>query len=267
MREVSLRVPRIAVEEILDRLLPIVPGGVRETPSGRHVELRMRGPELPDETAIKRAAGRWPCEITEREVADDWRARRLEDYRPEPIAGKLVVRPPWAPAAPAGMFDIVLSESAAFGAGTHPTTRTCLELLLALGPAGSFADLGCGTGVIAILAAKLGWAPVAAVDVQAGSVESTAHNAAANGVAVDAQLLDLSADGPPPANGIAANIPAWLHARLALSLPEPLPSLALLSGFGPGDAGTVAAAYAARGLGQRERVDASGWCVLHLGRD
>jgi ribosomal protein L11 methyltransferase len=177
------------------------------------------------------------------------------------------VRPPWAPAAPAGMLDIVLSETAAFGAGTHPTTRACLELLLALSAGGSFADLGCGTGVIAILAAKLGWAPVTAVDVQSGSIEATAHNAAANGVAVNAQQLDLAADAPPPANGIAANIPAWLHARLAVSLPEPLPSLALLSGFGPGDAGTVASAYGARGLGQRERVAASGWCVLVLGRD
>ena len=48
MREVVLRVPGRAVEDVLDRLLPIVPGGVREVRSGRHVELRMRGAELPD---------------------------------------------------------------------------------------------------------------------------------------------------------------------------------------------------------------------------
>src|SRR5947209_5460955 len=58
MREVVLTIPRLAVEDVLDRLLPIVPGGVRERPAGRHLELRMRGPEVPELAEIERAVGR-----------------------------------------------------------------------------------------------------------------------------------------------------------------------------------------------------------------
>jgi ribosomal protein L11 methyltransferase len=71
-------------------------------------------------------------------------------------------------------------------AGTHPTTRTCLELMFAISPRGSFADLGCGSGVLAILAGVLGFAPLTAVDLQPGSVEVTRVNAARAGVEVQA---------------------------------------------------------------------------------
>src|SRR5438552_17568957 len=81
MREVVLTIPRLAVEDILDRLLPIVPGGVREHPAGRHLELRMRGPEVPELAEIERAVGRWPHRLAEHEVADDWRERRLAGTR------------------------------------------------------------------------------------------------------------------------------------------------------------------------------------------
>ena len=147
MREVVLRVPERAVEDVLDRLLPIVPGGVREARVGGEVELRMRGADVPAARVLARIAGTWPNTITEGEVSDDWRERRVADYKPEVIGGRLVVRPEWAPAPPGELIDIVLTEAAAFGGGTHPTTRTCLELLLELPPCGSFADLGCGTAV------------------------------------------------------------------------------------------------------------------------
>jgi ribosomal protein L11 methyltransferase len=267
MREVVLRVPRIAVEEVLDRLLPIVPGGVRQAPKGRHVELRMRGLVLPDGAEIERAAGRWPHLLSEREVADDWRRRRVDDYEQDTIGGLLVVRPEWAPEPRGDLLDIVLSESSAFGGGTHPTTRTCLEKLLGIEPAGAFADLGCGTGVLAILAARLGWSPVIAVDVQPGSVEATRQNAEANAAEVDSRVLDLTEQPPPRADGLAANIPAWLHASVAASIPEPVPGVALLSGIAPGETADVVAAYAARGLREIDRVDSHGWVVLVLRRD
>jgi ribosomal protein L11 methyltransferase len=264
MRELALRVPRAAVEDVLDRLLPIIPTGVREVDKGREVELVMRGPELPDAEQITDAAGRWPHLLTERETADDWRVRRRDDYEPDVIGGGLIVRPEWAPRPRSGVIDIALSDGAAFGLGTHPTTRTCLEQLLALAPRGAFADLGCGTGVLAICAAKLGWDPVIALDVQPGSVETAAANAAANGVPVRVAVCDLSAEPPPAADGIAANIPAELHRTVAASLAGPPPAVALVSGFGPGEADAVSAAYAARGLTERRRIDASHWTVLVL---
>jgi ribosomal protein L11 methyltransferase len=268
MREVVLRVPQTAVEDVLDRLLLIVPGGVRESPRGRQVELTMRGGDLPSLPDIQRAVGRWPHKLTERRAPDDWRARRLADYEPNVIGGRLVVRPDWAPAPrDSEIVDVVLSESSAFGVGGHPTTRTCLERLLELGPRGSFADLGCGTGVLAIAAAKLGWNPVVAVDVAPAAVETTVANAQANGVEVSARMLDLSSEQPPVADGVAANVPAWLHARIAATLPDPPPEAALLSGFIPAEVPGVLSAYAARGLGVRLQLEAGGWVVAVLERD
>ncbi len=268
MREVTLRIPRRAAPDVLDRLLPIVPGGVREVGVGRHVELRMRGPELPSAAALRAAAGPWPHRLSERELPDDWRERRRLDYEPDVIGGRLVVRPDWAPATTrAGAIEIVLEDGPAFGAGTHPTTRACLEALLELPPSGGFADLGCGTGVLAILAAKLGFSPVMALDVDARSVAAARANAARNRVEVRARLADLSADDPPTANAFAANVPATLHAALAEHLPELLPRAGILSGFAPGEADAVSSAYAARKLGVRRRLERGGWCILVLKRD
>jgi ribosomal protein L11 methyltransferase len=268
MREVSLEIPTEALEDVLDRLLLIVPRGVREVERGAKVELRMRGDQVPTVAEIATAVGRWPHRIEERTVPDDWRERRLADYVPDVIAGRVVVRPDWArPPRDPGIIDIVLSESGAFGGGTHPTTHTCLEQLLALPPAGLFADLGCGTGVLAIAAARLGWQPVLAIDVQPDSVESARANAAANSVAVTATVLDLLVEPPPSADGIAANVPAWLHAQLAASLAEPLPAVLLISGFVDAEAAGVLEAYAARGLRPRRQLDAHGWVVAVLERD
>jgi len=263
MREVLLRVPRGVVEDVLDRLLPLVPGGVRELEAGREVELRMRGDGVPALAQLTAAVSSWPHTISEHEVPDDWRERRLADYEPDVIGRRLVVRPDWAPPADEGLIDISLGDSSAFGGGTHPTTRTCLELLLGLEPRGSFADLGCGTGVLAILAARLGWAPVFALDVQPGSVEAAARNARRNGVSVEVQVADLAAQPPPPADGLAANVPAHLHRRIALGAPR----IALISGFGPDEADEVIEAYRARGLRERRRETVGGWVVSVLERD
>jgi ribosomal protein L11 methyltransferase len=267
MREVTVTVPRRAVEDVLDRLLPIVPGGVREVSIGRHVELRMRGSDIPDRDALEQAAGRWPYRLSEREVPDDWRQRRLLDYEQNVIGGRLVVRPEWAPAAGAGLIDIPIADSAAFGSGTHPTTRTCLEQLLAIEPLGSFADLGCGSGVQAILAARLGWSPVIAFDVLAECVSAALGNAQAAGVQIEARVMDLAEEAPPTTDGFAANLPAGLHEIVAGSLASPLPRVGVLSGFGSDEAAAVKAAYARRGLHKRRSVEVLGWSIVVLDRD
>lgn len=266
MREVVLRLPRIAVEEVFDRLLPIVPGGVREGRSGAHAELLMRGPDVPPADVIAAAVGRWPHTLAEREVPDDWRLRRLADYEPDLIGGRLAVRPDWAYAPRDALLDVVLAETSAFGGGTHPTTRTCLEVLLDAPPAGAFADLGCGSGVLAIVAARLGWAPVAALDIDRDSIETTCLNAERNGVSVDARVADLSAEAPPAVDGFAANVPAELHDAIARRLVDPVPRFGLVSGFGPDEADAVSGAYRARGLNEHRRVAAGGWSVLVLAR-
>ena len=111
------------------------------------------------------------------------------------------MRPPWARPAAAEGIDIVIDPGQAFGTGAHPTTRLCLELLLELaGRRGPLADLGCGSGVLAIAAAKLGFSPVGAVDHEVAAVEATRANARANGVTLDrVERVDLRTEPAPVA--------------------------------------------------------------------
>jgi ribosomal protein L11 methyltransferase len=268
MREVIVRFPSHALDEVLDRILPVVPDGVREAPARRgQAELRMHGPHLPPLRDIARAVRPTPFQISEREVADDWRERRIADYRADPIAGRLVVRPPWAPSPPEEMLDIILEEGGAFGAGTHPTTRKCLELMLAMTPAGSFADLGCGSGVLAILAGLLGFSPLTAVDVQPPSVEATRVNAARAGLVVRTSVADLSREPAPVAESFVANVPPAVHTGIAESWrDEPAPRVGLLSGFAPADADFVIAGYETCGFAERSRHVTHQWIVSEVAR-
>jgi ribosomal protein L11 methylase PrmA len=95
-------------------------------------------------------------------------------------------------------------------------------------------------------------------------VAAAAANASANGVAVQVSVADLVAGPPPAADAIAANVPPAVHAAIAAALPDPVPSLALVSGFGPADEDAVLRGYAERGLAVRRRIDVHGWVVAKL---
>jgi ribosomal protein L11 methyltransferase len=109
---------------------------------------------------------------------DEWRA-----FHHGVTVGRLWVGPPWE-AAPDGTVPVVVDPGRAFGTGAHPTTRLCLELLQEVEPT-SLVDVGCGSGVLSIAAAKLGFTPVAALDLDEVALEVTAENAVANGVEVE----------------------------------------------------------------------------------
>jgi ribosomal protein L11 methyltransferase len=136
-------------------------------------------------------------------VAAGWEDRWRSFHRPV-LVGRLWVGPPWE-APPPGAVAIVVDPGRAFGTGAHPTTRLTLELLLALEP-GSLLDLGCGSGVLAIAAAGLGFAPVSAVDVDPVAVEATLANAERNGADVDAWVADALTESLPAAAVAVANI-------------------------------------------------------------
>lgn len=251
-------------------MLALAPSGVEEVDRGDTIEYAVYGapgelPALPD---LRAAAGAALVDITTTEVGDDWDTRWRSFHRPVTIGGRLHVRPPWTDrvAHETDLLEIVVDPGQAFGTGAHPTTRLCLEALLTLEPGGAFVDLGCGAGVLAIAACKLGWAPVSGVDHEHESVRATLDNAAVNGVEVDVRHFDLLRDGPvPSAPTVAANLLRPLLAQLAQSGFEGgAPRTLIAGGMLEHEADEIAAAFAGLGMRERARGLAGGWASLTL---
>jgi ribosomal protein L11 methyltransferase len=245
MLRLAVTLPADAAADAVDALVPLLPRGVheRELGDGR-VEIAFfeHAGALPSRAELHAAAGAegW----TQEEVPDDPFARRRRLGRAWVVGDRLRLRSPHDPPGDDGLPELVIEAAAgAFGTGAHPTTRMCLELLLALTPGGPFADLGCGAGVLAIAAARLGWEPVLAVDHEPASVAATRRNAERNGVAVEALQLDLAAVAPPPAPTLAANVPVAVHAALAAAL-APAVIHVIASGFVDSERDAVVAGYA-----------------------
>ena len=268
MIRLGVRVRREHAELVLAELLELAPGGVEEREDGDVVEYAVYGspgelPELPD---LRAAAGGALVEVTTSEVADDWDERWKAFHRPVQV-GDLLVRPPWEPPRD-GLRDVVIDPAQAFGTGAHATTRLCLELLLALEPGGALVDVGCGSGVLAIAAARLGWAPVLGIDHERESVQATLDNAAANGVAVQARRHDLLRDGPAPgAPTVLANLLRPLLLRVAADgFAGPAPDVLVAGGLLAHEGDEVAAAFARHGLSEAARRHGGEWVALLLRR-
>jgi ribosomal protein L11 methyltransferase len=270
----AVRVKRADADVVLAELLELAPGGVEETdlPDGL-IEYAVYGapgelPALPD---VRAAAGGALVEVVTTEVADDWADRWRQFHRPIEIAGRLYVRPPWEPAREA-LMDLVIDPGQAFGTGAHHTTRLCLELLADEAvpddpDAAGVMDLGCGSGVLAIAAAKLGWGPVAGVDHELESVRATAENADANGVAVTVERFDLIRGGPAPtAPLVLANLlrPLLLCVARAGFAAGEAPQTLIASGLLTHEADEIAAAFTRHGLHEADRRTSGEWAALLL---
>ena len=120
-------------------------------------------------------------------------------------AGGLWLGPPWEE-PPDRRHAVVIDPGRAFGTGAHPTTRLCVELLAAEARRGPVLDVGCGSGVLSIAAARLGFCPVVAIDNDPIAVEVTLANAAVNDVVVEARYVDALTQELPPAGLVVANV-------------------------------------------------------------
>ena len=142
-------------------------------------------------------------QATAEPVPDGWEDGWREFHRPV-SAGGLWIGPPWID-PPTGAGAVVVDPGRAFGTGGHPTTRACIELLSRL-ERGSLLDAGCGSGVVAVAAARLGFAPVRAVDLDEVAVEVAAATARLNGVPIDVSRVDVLRDPLPASDVAVANI-------------------------------------------------------------
>jgi ribosomal protein L11 methyltransferase len=151
---------------------------------------------------------------------------------------------------------VTIDPGRAFGTGAHPTTRLSLELLLECEP-GSLVDLGCGSGVLAVAAAKLGFAPVAALDSDDAAVEAARANAAANRATVVVRRADVVVDPIPAADVAVANIALPVVERVAERVGAPL---LVASGYLAHEAPDLP------GWERRGRREADGWAADLFGR-
>ena len=266
MIRLAVRVAREHAEPVLAELLALSPGGLEERdvdPGTVEYVLYGAPGELPDVGEVRAAAAGALVDVSTSEVGDGWEERWRDWHRPLDV-GPLRVRPPWEPPRP-GALDIVIDPGQAFGTGAHPTTRLSLELLARLPAGGALADWGCGSGVLALAAARLGYDPVLACDHEAASVAATGAAAAANGIDVDVRRLDLRREPGPWAPTVTANLvrPLLLDvARLTARPPERL----IASGLETGEAEEVVTAFGRHGLRQAARRDGDGWTAILLVR-
>ncbi|KEF43094.1 MAG: ribosomal protein L11 methyltransferase [Cyanobium sp. CACIAM 14] len=227
----------------------------------------------------------------QRQADEDWSLSWKRHWQPDPVSERLLVLPAWleVPAEHSARLVIRIDPGSAFGTGSHPTTRLCLEALEALaaerdraaeGPALQglrVADLGCGSGILGLAALRLGAASVAAADTDSLAERATRENAALNGfdaaspgrgltVATGSAevLAELLEDRP--ADLLLCNILAPVIEALIPSFPRLLTptGVGLLSGLLVDQIPALERALAAAGWRVTQRVDQDRWALLRI---
>jgi ribosomal protein L11 methyltransferase len=237
-------VPAETAEEARATAIELFPEGFEERDAPGGVELVLYADEA-RETELRARFGA----VTVNEVEEGWETRWRSFHRGVRV-GSLWVGPEWEK-PPDDAAAIVIDPGQAFGTGAHATTRLCLELLTRL-PGGALLDVGCGSGVLAIAGARLGYTPVTAIDVDPHAVEATVRNAEVNGVSLDIRLADGLSGTLPEAGTAVANLTLDTVLDLALRLRSPR---FVSSGYLAGNDPVVA------GFERSERLEADGWAA------
>jgi ribosomal protein L11 methyltransferase len=268
----GIRVRREQAEIALAALLPILGDGAEETePGAGEVEYAIYAPraELPALDDVRALAGDALVDVTLTGVEPGWERRWHDHLQPVEVAAagrRLRIRPPWQPAGGGDALEVVIDPGALFGAGTHPTTQLCLELLLELDAEGPLCDWGAGSGILAIAAARLGFAPVDAVELMREGLDAIAANAAANGVSVTTHRCDLAETAAPWAPTVTANLTAELLAAIAAGPLERPPERMVASGMLEERADAVSEAFARHDMREAGRRVQGGWAAVMLER-
>ena len=229
----------------LAQLLDVFPVGVEEVDGGFAVYTDEAG-----ESALGEL-----FEISSSSFAEGWE-EAWREFHHGVVVGRFWVGPPWEQPTD-GFTPVVIDPGRAFGTGAHATTRLSLDLLQELEPT-SLLDVGCGSGVLSIAAAKLGFAPIIAVDNEQDAVEIADLNAHANGVSLTAYRADALVDDLPRADVVVANVALDVVEAL---LPLLDARLAITSGYLERDE------LRAPGWHRLERRDREGWAADLFERD
>ena len=257
------------------------------------------------------------AQVETSEVPDeDWKLAYRRHFKIEPIGRRLVTVPTWelegfkASGEFSDRIALVLDPGMAFGTGKHETTRACLEYIDEIAENGglvgaplrgdrtfcSFLDMGCGSGILSIAAAKLGFSPVAGFDIDEDAVNASRENAAMNGVSVDYRLFALgkgavtldesieaakgvypdlalqgrevdSCDAPfAPADFVVANILGPLLIAFADEIAGYAKKTLIVSGILSELYPEVLAAFQSRGFREVSRKTIGEWTTGHLSR-
>jgi ribosomal protein L11 methyltransferase len=242
------------------RLEPVLAQGAEEREVDGLVEFAVYGETLPSDEELRALAGSTLVAITREPVPDGWE-RAWHDHLERVVVGSIAVRPPWI----AGRDDdLVIEPGLSFGAAAHPTTRLCLALLQELAP-GPLADWGCGSGVLAIAAARLGFGPVVGVELDPAAASVARSNARANGVDVEIRVGDVTRSAPLAAT-VVANLTLPLLTSVEFHNQGLCQSTLVASGVISAQAEPAASAWARHGFAERERRELDGWCALVLER-
>jgi ribosomal protein L11 methyltransferase len=220
--------------------------------------------------ALSAAFGASGLVVTIADVTDgDW-ARRSQADLGAVRAGGIVVTPPWDPAAATagGSLTIVIEPAMGFGSGHHATTRLCLIALQRIDLHGRrVLDIGTGSGVLALAAARLGASATLGIDVDADALDNARLNATLNGdpAAVEFRLMDFRREMPAPADVVVANLTGGM---LAASAADVAGSVAaggslILGGITRGERDNVLAAFSGS-CTAGWAAEEDGWCCLLL---
>jgi ribosomal protein L11 methyltransferase len=266
LKRLGIRVRPEDAEIAYALLEPLLAAGMEELELDDAVEFALYGDSLPTDEVVRSLAGDTLLELVRTSVDSDW-ASAWQSHLVPVTAGGFTIRPPWLDGAP---DDLVIDPGPSFGAASHPTTRLCLELLQELAaappvkrwtatgepaPHGAVIDWGTGSGVLAIAAARLGFAPVRAIEVDPAAAHVARRNAARNGVDVDVTVGDVTLSAPF-APLVLANLTLPLLNRLSR---ERVPNRMIASGFLAGERPDLPMAVVA----SREL---DGWAALVLER-
>jgi ribosomal protein L11 methyltransferase len=284
----SVICPFPAAEAVVAAMLDLFPGGpsTEETPEGTRVCAYLpAGHDVPGAIVALEArlaaipedlAGAGPLPVGQAIVREeDWAHAWKEFYHAFRLGARLVIKPTWRAWPPADDLaaarpdDLILEldPEMAFGTGTHATTQLCLRALEQhVRPGDRVLDVGCGSGILAIAAARLGAAAVVAVDLDPIAVSTTLANAGRNGVAETLQVErgGVAAAAPGPYDIVVANVSPPVVAGIARDVAARLRpgGLYVVSGTSDEHADSVTAAIVDAGL-ELMRVDhQEGWACL-----